>query len=51
MIQIVIAIKIKNMTDHIHLGNGTHAAYHNIDLDNSRGPTEVRSNAVVVTAK
>lgn len=39
------------MTDHIHLGNGTHAAYHDIDLDGGRGPAEVRPHAVVVAAK
>lgn len=39
------------MTDHIHLGNGTHAAYHDIDLDGGRGPAEVRPDAVVVAAQ
>lgn len=39
------------MTDHIHLGNGTHAAYHDIDLDGSWRSAEVRSDAVVVAAQ
>jgi len=39
------------MTDHIHFGNGTHAAYHDIDLNGSRGPAKVWPDAVVVTAK
>lgn len=39
------------MTDHIHFGNGTHAAYHDIDLNGSRGPAKVWPDAIVVTAK
>lgn len=39
------------MTDHIHLGNGTHAAYHDIDLDGSWRSAEVRPDAIVVAAQ
>lgn len=38
-------------TNHIDFGNRTHAAYHDIDLNRGWWTTEVRSDAVVVTAK
>jgi len=38
-------------TDHVHLRNGTHAAYHDVDFDSGRGTTEVWPDTVVVVAK
>jgi len=38
-------------TDHIHLRNRTHAAYHDVDLDGGRGTAEIWPDAVVVAAK